>query len=79
MGEVFNVACNEQTTLNEVYRQLQGLLGTDVRPMHGPPRAGDVRHSLADIAKARRLLGYGGGIKLGEGLRMSIVWYRENL
>jgi len=79
VGEVFNVACNERTSLNRLYARLQDLLGTDVPARHGPPRPGDVRDSLADIGKARRLLGYGGEIKLDEGLKRSIAWYRENL
>ena len=79
VGEVFNVACNERTSLNRLYARLQDLLGTDVPARHGPPRPGDVSDSLADIGKARRLLGYGGEIKLDEGLKRSIAWYRENL
>jgi nucleoside-diphosphate-sugar epimerase len=78
-GEVFNVACNERTSLNRLYARLQDLLGTDIPARHGPPRPGDVRDSLADIDKARRLLGYGGEIKIDEGLKRSIAWYRENL
>lgn len=78
-GEVFNIACNERTSLNELYFQLQTLLDADIAPNYGPPRGGDVRDSLADISKARRLLGYQGEIKFAEGLRRSIAWYRENL
>jgi nucleoside-diphosphate-sugar epimerase len=79
VGEVFNVACNERTSLNRLYRRLQELLGSAIEPMYGPPRTGDVRDSLADIGKAGRLLGYEGEIKFDEGLRRSIVWYRANL
>ncbi len=78
-GEVFNVACNDQVSLNQMYRRLQELLGSGVQANYGPPRSGDVRHSLADISKAERLLGYGGAIKFDEGLQRSIDWYRENL
>jgi UDP-N-acetylglucosamine/UDP-N-acetyl-alpha-D-glucosaminouronate 4-epimerase len=78
-GEVFNVACNERTSLNRLYARLQELLGTVIPAVHGPPRSGDVRHSLADIGKAKKLLGYRGEIKFDEGLQRSIAWYRENL
>jgi len=78
-GEVFNIACNERTSLNSLYRRLQELLGSEIEPIYGPPRAGDVRDSLADIGKGGRLLGYQGEIKFNEGLRRSIDWYRENL
>ncbi len=79
VGEVFNVACGERTSLNRLYAELQRFLGTDIQAVHGPPRAGDVRDSLADIDKARRLLGYGGSIRFSEGLERSIAWYREHL
>ncbi len=78
-GEVFNIACGERTSLVRVYAELQRLLGTEIRPVHGPLRQGDVRDSLADISKARRLLGYEGGINFRDGLRESIEWYKRNL
>jgi UDP-N-acetylglucosamine/UDP-N-acetylgalactosamine 4-epimerase len=78
VGEVFNIACNRQASLNRLYGQLQELLGTQIVANHGPPRAGDVRHSLADIGKAQRLLGYHGSIGLEEGLKRSIDWYRQH-
>ena len=76
-GEVFNIACNEQTSLNRLYARLQDLLGKTIPAVHGPPRPGDVRHSLADIDKAKRLLGYLGEVKFDEGLQRSIAWYRR--
>ncbi len=79
VGEVFNIACGERTSLNRLYRRLQELLGTAIPPIHGPDRPGDVRDSLADIGKAGRLLGYSGEVKLDAGLERSIAWYRENL
>ncbi len=79
VGEIFNIACGERTSLLQVYAELQRLLGTDIRPIHGPPRRGDVRDSLADTSKARRMLGYQGDVKFREGLQRSIEWYRENL
>jgi nucleoside-diphosphate-sugar epimerase len=79
VGEVFNIACNERTSLNQLYRRLQELLDSNIAPVYGPSRVGDVRDSLADIGKAGRLLGYDGEIKFDEGLRSSIEWYRANL
>ena len=79
VGEVFNVACQERTSLNRLYGRLQELLGTAIPAHYGPPRSGDVRDSLADIGKAKRLLGYPGRVKFDEGLQRSIAWYRDNL
>ena len=79
VGEVFNIACHERTSLNRLYARLQALLGTAIPANYGPARAGDVRDSLADIGKANRLLGYSGAVKVDEGLQRSIAWYRENL
>ncbi len=78
-GEVVNVACGERTTLNEIVADLNKLLGTNIQPEYQPPRAGDVRHSLADISAAQRLLGYQPRIMFPEGLRRSIEWYKANL
>jgi len=79
VGQVFNVACGEQTTLNQLYSQLQALLGTQITAAYGPERAADVRHSLADISKARQLLDYSGRVRFAQGLQRSIAWYRNNL
>ncbi|MFA5516684.1 MAG: SDR family oxidoreductase [Desulfuromonadales bacterium] len=79
VGEVFNVACGERTSLNHLYGRLQELLGTRIAPVYGPARAGDVRDSLADIGKAERLLGYRGEMKFDAGLAKSIDWYRRHL
>ncbi len=78
-GEVLNVACGERTTLNAIVTELNRLLGTDLRPDYQPARAGDVRHSLADIDETRRVLGYDPRILFPEGLRRSIEWYRANV
>jgi len=78
-GEIFNVACHDQISLNKLYNKLARLLDVDIKPHYGPTRPGDVRHSLADISKACRFLGYSGGIDVDEGLRRSIEWYRKHL
>lgn len=68
-GKVFNVACNRRTSLLELVERINDMLGTSIAPEHGPARAGDVRHSQADISAAQRELGYRPTIDVGEGLR----------
>ena len=76
-GETINIACGQRVTLNELAARIAGIVGTDTRPVYQPPRTGDVRHSLADIRKAERLLGYRPHIGLEEGLRRTVDWLRE--
>lgn len=83
--EVYNVACGERTTLVELFACLRDALrrcaGIDYRhaPRFGPPRDGDVRHSLASIDKARTMLGYAPTHRLAEGVDASIAWYARRL
>ena len=76
-GEVFNIACGERITVNELARLLAEIIGTNIEPEHTPPRPGDVRHSLADISKARELLEYKVKVDVREGLERTVEWYRE--
>jgi UDP-glucose 4-epimerase len=76
-GRVYNVGTGNSVTVLELIAQLNRLLGTDYRPQHGPARAGDVRHSRADISRARADLGYEPAVSLEEGLRQTLRWYRE--
>lgn len=76
-GRVFNVAAGQQTSLNELVRLLQDLTGQAVEPVYTAPRPGDIRHSLADISKARHMLGYEPNISFLEGLRQTVDWYRD--
>jgi len=78
-GEVFNVACGRNSTLLEVISTLNRLLGKKIAPQFAPPRPGDVRHSKADIRKARRLLGYEVHVSLAEGLERTIAWLRDRV
>jgi UDP-glucose 4-epimerase len=71
-GQVFNVACGERVTLNRLVAELQDLLGTDIEPVYAAPRAGDIRHSLADLTAARTELGYEPTVRLREGLERTI-------
>ena len=57
-GQTINVACGEQVSVNAIIRQINDLLGKEIKPEYVPPRAGDVKHSLADIRLARELIGY---------------------
>jgi nucleoside-diphosphate-sugar epimerase len=78
-GEVFNVACGRNSTLLDVIDSLNRLLGKKIAPKFAPARVGDVRHSKADIAKARRLLGYEVSVSLAEGLERTIAWLRDRV
>jgi nucleoside-diphosphate-sugar epimerase len=78
-GEVFNVATGNRVTLLAMYDLLCELLGRAIRPIHGSDRVGDIKHSLADIDKARRLLGYEPAYDIRAGLGAAIHWYRDNL
>jgi UDP-glucose 4-epimerase len=76
-GEMMNIACGEATTLLQVLETIQEALGKKIPPKHDPPRTGDIRHSLADIAKAQRILGYVGKVKFKEGIARTIAWYQK--
>ena len=76
-GEVVNVALGGRITLNQLYAELASILGSDVEPIHGPPRVGDVRHSQADIGQVTRLLGYASQVDMEEGLKRTVQWYRQ--
>jgi UDP-N-acetylglucosamine/UDP-N-acetyl-alpha-D-glucosaminouronate 4-epimerase len=71
-GEAFNIALGERVTLLELLGQMSSLLGRRVQPRFEPGRKGDVRDSLADIAKARRLIGYRPEVSLEEGLKRTL-------
>lgn len=76
-GHVMNVANGRATSLLLLLRLLNRMLGTNVAPVHEPPRAGDVRDSLADITRAQKLLGYEPQIDFETGLRESIEYYKK--
>jgi nucleoside-diphosphate-sugar epimerase len=75
-GEVFNVATGTRISLNRLLRVMNGIVGTNISPIHAGPRAGDVRNSQADISKAERLLGYRPMVALEEGVRRTLDWCR---
>jgi UDP-N-acetylglucosamine 4-epimerase len=75
--EVINVACNEQITLNELWDTISDLADVDIEAKHGSERPGDVRHSLADISKAKELIGYEPNILVREGLANVYNWFEK--
>ena len=82
-NQVFNIAAGHRTTLNELFTMIQENLFTydprirTIVPVHGPFRPGDVRHSHADISKARNLLGYNPTYEVTRGLRETVKWFTE--
>ena len=78
-GEVFNIAYGGREYLLDIYYNLTEALGVNVKPHFGPERAGDVRHSNADISKASKLLGYDPDWSFERGIKAAIEWYKENL
>ncbi len=77
INQVYNIACGHQTSLLELFNQLKKEANSDLQPIHGPERTGDVRHSLADISKAQKFLGYKPAVSIEEGLKMTYNWYRK--
>ncbi|HOX26339.1 MAG TPA: SDR family oxidoreductase [Candidatus Krumholzibacteria bacterium] len=77
-GLVYNIACGASVTIQELCLEIRRLVGSEVAPTYGPSRVGDVRHSLADISQARRLLGYEPAVSLAAGLERTVAWYRAN-
>lgn len=78
-GEAFNIAYGGQEYLIDIYYTLTRALGKDIEPVFGPDRKGDIKHSNADISKARRLLEYDPEYDFETGLNEAIEWYMENL
>jgi UDP-glucose 4-epimerase len=72
VGNVYNIGTGSSTSVLQLVAELNRLLGKKVEPTHGPPRAGDVRHSQADVSKARRDLGYEPSVSFAEGLKRTL-------
>jgi len=85
LNQIFNTACSERTTLNQLVDYLKEFLNDydpeikNLEVIHGPNRLGDIPHSLASIDKARNLLGYEPAFKFKDGLKEAVRWYWENL
>jgi UDP-N-acetylglucosamine 4-epimerase len=78
INQVYNIAVGDRTSLNDLFNILKEEAGSDVVPEYGPDRAGDIRDSLADISKAGRLLGYNPRIRIREGLKQTLEWFKHN-
>jgi len=78
-GKAFNVAMGQRITLNETYAILQKLTGYTGAPEYGPERAGDIKHSLADISLARKRFGFDPKITFEQGLERTVAWYRTQI
>ncbi len=74
--DVFNIARGESVSINELAQNLAEITGSDIKAAHVPKRTGDVRHSLADISKATRMLGFKPKTALADGLRKTAEWFR---
>ncbi len=78
-GEAFNIAYGGREYLIDIYHTLTRALGKDIEPIFGPDRKGDIKHSNADISKARKMLGYDPEYDFEKGLNEAVAWYKENL
>lgn len=78
-GEAFNIAYGGREYLIDVYNSLCKALGKEIGPIFGPDRKGDIKHSNADISKAKEMLGYNPSWSFERGIEAAIEWYRENL
>ncbi|HVS37044.1 MAG TPA: SDR family oxidoreductase [Gemmataceae bacterium] len=76
IGRLYNVACGRRTSLLELIALLNELIGANMAPVHAAPRAGDVKHSLADIERARQELKYRPTTDMKEGLRRCLAWHQ---
>ena len=79
VGQAYNIAYGDREYLIDIYYGLTKALGVQVEPIFGPDRKGDIKHSNADISKARKLLGYDPDWSFERGIQAAIEWYKENL
>jgi UDP-N-acetylglucosamine 4-epimerase len=78
LNEIYNVACNDRISLNEMIAALQEISGKNIQPIYGPERPGDVKHSEADVSKIKKKLGYQPEVFFKEGIRKVYNWYENN-
>ncbi len=78
-GQVINIACGKAITVNDVIDVINDLLGKNIDPVYTDLRPGDVKHSLADITAAQKLIGFEPTVTFKQGLKTAIDWYRDNL
>lgn len=78
-GETFNIGNGGSTTVAKLAEKMIALSGQKITPTHAPPRKGDVKYSLADISKAKKILGYRPEVSFEEGITRAFAWYEKNL
>ena len=78
-GEAYNVAYGGREYLIDIYMQLSKALGKEIKPIFGPDRIGDIKHSNADISKAEKMIGYEPDWNFEQGIKVALEWYKENL
>ncbi len=76
LNQVFNIAYGRQTSLLQLFETIRGILNVDVQPLFGPERTGDIRHSLASIQKARKILDFNPTISVVDGLKETVQWFQ---
>ncbi|TFH00535.1 MAG: SDR family oxidoreductase [Calditrichales bacterium] len=76
-GQMFNIACGDRISLNDLYAHLQKILGVNIPVKYAEERTGDIKHSLADINKAEKILGYKVKVSVRDGLEKTVNWFRE--
>ena len=76
-GKVYNVAFGERCTVNQLFEILKNLSSAEIDPIYREPRTGDVRHSLADIGNARKLLGDAPQFDIDRGLEITFKWFQK--
>lgn len=78
-NNVYNVAVGERVSINELFKLITELAGIDIKPVHRETRAGDIRDSLADISKSKKMLGYEPSVYFKDGLEQTINWFRQHM
>jgi len=79
-GEAINISTADAVSVNTVVNTIRELVGkTNIEPTYAPPRQGDIKHSLADVKKAKEIIGYEPTVSFDEGIRKAIDWYKKNL
>lgn len=78
VNRVYNIACGSEISLSQLFQYLKEEAGSELKPVHGPERQGDVKHSRADISLAKKLLGYDPAIPVQEGLKKTFRWYKDH-
>jgi len=77
-GEIFNIACGQSYTLNELVDTINKVLGKNIKANFADPRPGDIKHSLADISQAKKLLGYKVDTNFADGIKQTIDWIKNH-